>query len=116
MTVRIEIAPSARKAVAIVISVESSPLGAIAKHRATFVMQQKIGRAIARIEIRSGIVILVEAEIVAVQAEIDVEPPVIVVVGDRCVCEGASRSGRELEGITLQRKVSLAIVQEEKRT
>ncbi len=59
--------------------------------------------------------ILVQAEIVAIEAEIDIEPAVMVVVGDSRVRERALRRARELEGIALEGKFSRTVVEEKKR-
>src|SRR5258708_1749892 len=58
----------------------------------------------------------VETDIVAVQAKINVEPPIIVVVGDGGVREGALRRARELEGIAFEGELSAAVIEKEQRT
>ena len=57
--VRVVVAPSASKAVTVVVDVQPGGLRAVNKSRIAGVVKEKIGRTIARIEIRSGIVILV---------------------------------------------------------
>ena len=55
--------------------------------------------------------ILIESQIVAVQAEVNVETSVAVIVGDRCVREGSLRRRCKLEGIALERKFAVALIQ-----
>jgi hypothetical protein len=64
-------------------------------------VQQEVWRSIARVEIRNGIVILIQAYVVAVETEINVETPVAIVIGDGRVSESSLGRSRELEGIGL---------------
>jgi len=57
-------------------------------------------------------VILIEAQVVHVRAEVDIETPVAIIVGQCGVREGALRRARKLEGIALDRKGAIALVAE----
>src|SRR5882762_11177385 len=93
------IAPSAGEAEAIIFGVKTGGFGAIDKLRAAFIVKKKIRRTIAGVEVRRRIVILVETEIITVEAEIDVEAAVAIIVGDGGVGESALRRIGELEGV-----------------
>src|SRR6267142_2983845 len=95
--VRIGVAPSAGETEAIVFSVESGRFGAIDKGSTAFIVKKKIGRAIAGVEVRRRVVILIEAEIVTVEAKIDIEAAVAIVVGNGGVSKSAFRRRGELE-------------------
>jgi len=97
-TITVVVAPGARKAVPVVVHIQPRRLSPVQKYCIPFVVEQKVRRAIARVKIRSGIVILVQAHVIAVQAEINVQQSVAIVVSDGGMCERplrrASRTGR----------------------
>ena len=78
-------APRARKAVPVIIRTEPGGLGAVGECAVALVMQQKVRRPVPRVEVGRGIVILVKPQVVAVQAQVDVEPAVPVVISNRRV-------------------------------
>ena len=59
--------------------------------------------------------ILIEPQIVAIEAEINVEASVAVVVGDRCVGECSLRRPRELKGVPLDRERAVSLIEKEQR-
>src|SRR5258708_2522912 len=77
-------------------------------------MQQKIRWAIARVEVRSRVVILGQTEVVAVETKIDIEAAVVVVVGHRSMGEGALRGACELKCVALEGKCSGAVIEKQK--
>ena len=78
-------------------------------------MQQKIRRAIARVEVRNRIVVLIESDVVAVQTKVDIEASIAVVVGDGSVGECSLGLLHELEGVALEREPSISLVEKEQR-
>jgi len=75
-------------------------------------VKQEIGRTVASVEVRRRIVILIEAEVVAVETKIDVETTIVVIVGDGGVREGTLRRGCKFERVALQFKFAVALVEE----
>src|SRR5271163_3191427 len=78
--VRSGFAPGTRKAVAIVIRIQSRRFSPLHKCGVTFVVQQAVGWPIAGVEVGNRIVVLIEAQVVAVQAEVNIKTPVPIVV------------------------------------
>src|SRR5258707_12976061 len=113
--VRIGVAPSASEAEAVVFGVEAGGFGAIDKFRAAFIVKKKIGRAIACVEVRRRVVILIKPEIITVETEIDIEATAIIVVGNGGVRESALRRIGELEGVGVEREFSISLIEEERR-
>src|SRR6185295_20227548 len=113
--VGIEIAPGAGKTVAIVVHIQPRSRSPVSESRVAFIVQQEVRRPIARVEVRHGIVVLVEAGVVAVQAKIDVEPPVTIVVRDGGVGECSLGELGKPEGVTLKRKFSVSLIHEQQR-
>src|SRR4029079_2006475 len=109
--VRVEIAPGAGETVAIVFYIQSCSVSSIAEAGVAFVVQQKVCRSVARVKIRNWIVILVQAYVIAVEAEVNVETPVAIVVCDGSVGKSSLRRSRKLEGIGLKREFSISLVQ-----
>ena len=59
---------------------------------------------------------MVQAQVVTVETEINVEQAVVVIIGDGRVGESSLGWARELEGIALEQKLSFPLVQQEQRT
>ena len=110
--VAIVVAPSAAEAVARVVLVQAGLCGDVAERAVALVAHQKVGRAVLRIVIRRGIFVLPGALIVGVEAEVDVEPAVAVIVGSGRAGEGSLRRIRELERVGPLAKLASAFVQE----
>src|SRR4029078_2482592 len=104
------------KSVTVVIDVETRRLGSIRKSPITVVMQKEVGRAVAGVEIRGRIAILIKASVVVVEAKINVEAAVVVIVGQRGMGKSALRRASESNRITLQRKLALTAVHEQQRS
>jgi len=85
------------------------------KRRVAFVVEKEIRRAVARVEVGRGIVILIEAEIIGIEAKINVKAAVVVVVGDGRVSEGSLRSLCEFESVGLELKFAVALIQKQLR-
>src|SRR5215469_3346904 len=107
--------PDAGERVAVVVDIEAGSLRAILEDAIAFVVQKKVWRAIAGVEIRNRVVILIEARVVAVQAEIDVEASIPVVVGGGGVRERSRRRIGKPESIRFEQESSVSLVPEEKR-
>src|SRR5579859_109259 len=84
--VAIDVAPGASEAVTIILGTEAAGFCEIYKRAIALVVKEEVRRAVARVEIRRRVVILVEPEIIGIKAEIDVEFSVAVVVGNGRVC------------------------------
>src|ERR1700677_2873249 len=95
----IGVAPGAGETVAIIILVQAGRFGGVDKRPIALVVQEKIWRTIPRIKIGHWIVILIEAQVVAVQAEVNIQTSVAIVVGQGRMGEGPLRRLRKLEGI-----------------
>src|SRR5207253_9810931 len=96
------VAPGARKAVAVVIHVQPCGFCPVQKSAMPFVVKQKVRRAVPRVKIRRGIMILVKSHIIAVEAKINVEPSVAIVVRNGGMRERPLRRLHKLEGIALE--------------
>ena len=59
--------------------------------------------------------VLVQSEVIAVQAKINVETAVAIVVGDGGMGESSLRRSRKFEGVAFQYKLPIALVQKEQR-
>ena len=79
-------------------------------------MEQAIGRTIAGIVIGDWIVILVEAEVVHIRAEVNIEASIAIVVGYGGVREGSLRRTCKPEGIALDGEGAVALIEEEQGT
>src|SRR5579862_5518598 len=111
----VDVPPSASEAVSIVLGIQSRRNRTIHKCAIAFVVKQEVWRPVACIEIRRRVMILIEAEIVAVEAEVDVEPSVTVVVRDGSVRERALRSVRKPKGIALELKFPVSLIEKKQR-
>ena len=109
------VAPGAGEAIAVIFGVEAGGFGAIGEDAVAFVVQQEVGRPVARVVVRHRVVILVEAEVIAVEAEVDVQTAITVVVGECGVGEGSLRGLRKLEGVGFSFEGAVALVEEEER-
>src|SRR5882724_2644574 len=114
-TIAVCVAPGASKTVAVVLRIQPRGFGSIQEGRIAFVVQQEVGRTIPRVEVRCWVVILVEAYIVAVQTEIDIESSIAVIVRRGSVRKGTLRGLDKLESITLALELSIPLIQEQKR-
>jgi len=81
----------------------------------TAIAEKEVGRSVLRVEIGIWILVLAQALIKAVGAEVDVEQAVAIVVGHGCAGEGALRRACELKGVRLQFEGSIAAIGEEQR-
>src|ERR1700676_4495811 len=113
--VGVVVAPGARETIAVVVRVQSRRLRTILKSCVAFVVKQEVRRPIACIEIRSRIVILVQTQVVGVEAKINIKTSIAVVVSRGSVRERSLRRPRKLEGIAFQRKLSVPLIQKEQR-
>ena len=73
----------------------------------------EVGRAIFGVVIRNGILVLLGALVIDVEAEIDIQPAVTVIVGDGRSGKGSLRGIGELKRIGLLLKPAAALVQEQ---
>src|SRR5437660_11142441 len=114
--ISVQIAPRASKTVTVVFHVETRRFGAVGKRAVAFVVKQKVWRPVARVEIGSRIVVLIKAEIVAVETEVNIKSAIAIVVGDGRVCECALRRFRKLESIWLALEGAVSLIDKQQRT
>src|SRR6266498_3414346 len=104
------VSPRAREAVAIIVNVQAGGFCPIFKTPTSLIVKQEVWRAIASVEIRRRIPVLIQSGIVVVQTEIDIETAVMIVVCDRGMGECTLRWPYELEGIVFGYEFSLALI------
>ena len=75
-------------------------------------MEQEVRWPVASVKIGSGIVILIQAEIVRVEAEVNVKSSVSIVVRDGSMGKCSLRRLHKFEGIGLELKSPVPLVQE----
>src|SRR5277367_4589218 len=107
------VAPGAGETIAVVLCIQSCRFGSVYKRGVAFVMQEEICRAIPGIEIGHWIVILVEAKIVGIEAEVDIETSVAIVVGYSRMRERSLGRTVKPESIALGREGAVALIQKE---
>ena len=78
-------------------------------------MKQKVRRTVSGVDVRRWIPVLIEARIVVVEAEIDIETTIVVVVGECSVGECTLRRSREIEGMFFELEFIGAIVCKQQR-
>ena len=78
-------------------------------------MKKIIWRPVSGVEVGNRIAVLIEALIIVVETEIDVEAPIVIVVSDGCVGEGSLRCTCKLESIPLQREAPVSLVRIQQR-
>ena len=105
--------PGTGEAVAIILRIQAGGVRAVDKNSIPLVMQKEIWRTIPRIEIRHRVVVLVQSQVVAIHAEIDIQASVAVVVGDRRMRECSFGRMRKLEGISLNRECAISLIEEQ---
>src|SRR5271156_1720143 len=110
------VAPAATKAIARVVLVEARLRSDIAKRSVAIVAHHEIRRTVLGRVIRSRVFVLIRALVIDVEAEINVEPAVAVIVGGRRAREGSLRRNRELKRIRLEAELAAAMIQEQLRT
>src|SRR5207247_5151085 len=110
------VCPSAGKAEAIVVLVETRLGGHVGEGAVAVVVEQEIRRAVLGVVIRRRISVAVESAVIAVKAKVDVEPAVAVVVGEGAPGKGSLRFLGELEGLRFQAQLTVPLVQEKERS
>src|SRR5262249_54970919 len=95
--------------------VEAGLSSNVAEGTVAVVAHHEVGRAILRVEIWRGITILISSLVIEIEAEINVEPAVTIVVGDGCAGERALRRIRELKGVWLVDELATTLIHEEQR-
>ena len=113
--IAVEIGPAASKAVARVVLVETGLGSYIAKCAVAVVAHHEVRRPVVGVIIRRRILILVRALVIDVEAEVDIEPAVAVVIGHRCAGKRSLRRRSELKRIRLLAKLAAAFIQEQHR-
>src|SRR5260370_28232829 len=109
------VAPAATKTEAGVVLIQTGLFGDVAKGSITIVAQQEIGRTVLRVVVRHRIAILVVALVISVEAEINVQPAVAIIVGNGRAGKSSLRRSCELEGVRLQTEFSQSLVAEKQR-
>src|SRR6266481_2252239 len=103
--IAVEVVPPATKAITRVVPVETRLGGYIAKRSVPIVAHHKIGRPILRVIIRRRILVLIRALVIDVEAEIDIQPAVAVIICNRRPSEGPLRRLGELKCVRLLAKL-----------
>ena len=80
--------PGAGEGVAVVVPIQAGGFGRLDKCCVTLVVEEAVWRTVAGVVVGHGIVILVEAQVVHVHAEVHVEPAVAIVVRNRGMVNG----------------------------
>src|SRR5690242_15564266 len=113
--VAVEVSPAAAEAVAGVVAVETGLGGNVVESAVAAVAHQEVGRAVFRVVIRAGIPVLASTLIVDVEAEINVEPAIAVVVGGSRAGEGSLRRRSKLKRVRPLAKFAAALIKKQKR-
>ena len=87
--IAVVITPATAKAVASIVSIKATLRRNIPEGSIPIVAHHEIGRPVFRVIIRKGILILIGALIIDIEAEIDVQPAIAVIVGNGCTRESA---------------------------
>src|SRR4051794_34403610 len=112
-SIGVQVAPGTGKTVAVIVDVQSCFIGSVVKGRITSVMKQEVRRAIACVEVGSGIMILIETDVVVVNAEVNIKMSVPIVIGNRSLRETPLRGARKLKGIAFDGILSHPLIKEE---
>ena len=111
--IAVEVAPPATKAVARVVPVETRLGSHVAKRAVPVVAHHEIRRAVLGVIIRRRILVLVGALVIDVEAKVDIQPAVAVIIGNRGSCKCSLRRRSELKRVRLLAELSAALVQEQ---
>ena len=114
--VAVVVAPPAAETVARVVLVQARFRGYVAEGSITLVPHHEVGRAIFGIVIGKRIFVLVCSLVIGVETKINIQPAIAVVVGNGGAGESPLRGIGELERAGLLSKLSVAFIQEQKRT
>ena len=76
------------------------------------IAHQEIGWSVLRVIVRRRILVLVSTLVIDIEAEVNVQPSIAVIVGGGCACKRSQRRSGELKGIGLLAKLSAAFVDE----
>src|SRR5947209_7626906 len=75
------------------------------------VVEQEVGRSVARVKIGSGIVILLQPQVIVVKTEVEVEPPVAIIVGNGSVSEDSLWRMLKEKSLAFDGEPSIPLVQ-----
>ena len=110
-TVLVVIAPSTAKTVSCVVSTQTRRRSNVAKTAVPVVTHHEIRGTVFGVIIGRGILVLVSALIIKIEAEVNVQPAVAVVVGYGRTREGSLRCFRELKSIRLLAELAFAFIE-----
>src|ERR1700722_20276608 len=110
--IAVVVAPAATKAVASIVLIQSGFLRHVAECAVALVAHQEVRRTILSGIIGQWIFVLIRATVINVEAEINVQPTVAIIVGDGGSCERSLRRVRELESIRLLPEPAVSFVHE----
>src|SRR5205085_2262089 len=105
--ITVVVVPAAGKTVTIIFDVQPGSLSTVTKAAIAFVVEEEVWRTVARVKIRNGITILVESYVIRVQAEVDVQAAVAVIIRNGGAGECSGGRVLELEGVGPVRKFSI---------
>src|SRR5208282_1324019 len=114
--VAVVIAPSATKTVARVVPIKARLRGDVAETSVPVVAHHEVGWAVLRVVIRRGILVLVCALIINVEAKVNVQPAIAVIVGNGRSRESPLRRVGEFERVGPLTKLAAAFVQKQQWT
>src|SRR6267143_73764 len=110
-SVPVVIAPPAAKTVARVVLVKARLRGNVAEGSVPIVAHHEVRRTVLRVMVRRGVFVLVRALVIEVEAEVDVQPAVAVIVAQSRAREGPLRSGGKLKRLSLLAELATTFIQ-----
>ena len=108
--VAVVVVPTAAKTVAGVVFVEACLRSDIEEGPVPIIAHHEVRRTVLGIMVRGGIFVLVRALVVEVEAEVDVQPTVAIVVGQGSTREGPLRRGGELKCVGLGAELAATFI------
>src|SRR5262249_21060274 len=109
--VAVEITPAATEAVTCIVLIEPGFRGYIVKGPVALVAHHEVGRAVLGVIVRRRILVLIGALILDIEAKVNVEPPIAIIVGNRCPGESTLRRACKTKRIWLLTKLPTTLVE-----
>ena len=107
------VAPPATKTVTRVIPIKTRLRRNVAEGPISLVAHHEVGRPVLRVVVRRWIFVLICTAVVDVQAKINVQPPVTIVVSHGRARESPLRSVGKLKCVRPEAKLSFALVEKQ---
>ena len=109
--VAVVVVPTTAKTVTSIVLVKACLRGDIAEGPVPIVAHHEVGRTVLSIIVRGGVFVLVRALVIEVEAEVDVQPAVAIVVGHGGTREGPLRRGGKLKRLSLPAELATTFIQ-----